>query len=131
MNPVAAASYLDIPVSQFDRAPVRQLFSAALYNGPFEDPDDPHWWRRTLDDVLRKAKAKSGNELLSHKLEKSVPHCLDNQTRQRAGCYCMVKKVPVSEKNSVGNISWFPPGADLARVRKDVYEQMGPWLGLF
>jgi len=25
----------------------------------------------------------------------------------------------------------FPPGADLARVRKDVFEETGPWLGLY
>ena len=42
----------------------------------------------------------------------------------------MVTKQPVSLENSRGNISWFPPGADLARIRTDVYNDVGPWLGL-
>jgi hypothetical protein len=129
VNSVAAASYLDIAVSHFERATVQKLFKVASYSGPFGDPKDPHWWRRNLDEVL--GKAKTGNEFVAQKLKERVAHCLDSKTGKRAGYYCMVTKVPVSDENSVGNISWFPPGADLARVRKDVYEQLGPWLGLF
>jgi hypothetical protein len=129
MNSVAAASYLNISVATFEKPRVRRLFNAALYRGPFSDPVDPHWWRRDTDDLLLKAGASDGNEYAHTKLKIKIPPCLDGS--RRAGLYCMVKKVPVSEENSVGNISWFPPGADLARVRKDVYDQMGPWLGLF
>ncbi len=129
VNSVAAASYLDIAVSHFEKATVKRLFRVASYSGPFGDPEDPRWWRRTLDEVL--GKAKTGNEFVAQKLKERVAHCVDSKTGKRAGYYCMVTKVPVSEENSIGNISWFPPGADLARVRKDVYEQLGPWLGLF
>jgi hypothetical protein len=131
VNATAAASYLDIAIKQFNQSPVRKVFSKALYRGPFNDPNDPHWWRTELDELIRKAKVQSGNELASKAINRDLGHCLDSETRRRAGWYCMVKKVPVSEDNSVGNISWFPPGADLARIRKDVYEQMGPWLGLY
>jgi hypothetical protein len=129
LNAVATASYLDIAEAQFRNPSVQKLFKPALYRGPFEDHSEPHWWRKTVDEIV--GKAKSGNEFLAQKLHKPVPHCLDSQTGKRAGYYCMVKRVPVSKDNSVGNISWFPPGADLARVRKDMYEQLGPWLGLF
>jgi hypothetical protein len=131
VNATAAASYLDIAANQFEGKAVRNLFRAAIYTGPFADENDPHWWRTGLDEILGAAKASSGRRLASEKLKKQFRSCLDAQTRKRAGYYCMVKRVPVSEENSVGNISWFPPGADLSRVRKDVYDQMGPWLGLF
>jgi hypothetical protein len=131
VNEVTAASYLDIAINQFAEAKVRDLFKSAIYEGPFADNSDPHWWRSDLDEIVRTAKATSGRDFANIKLKRRFRGCLDTQTRKRAGFYCMVKQVPVSEDNSVGNISWFPPGADLARVRRDVYDQMGPWLGLF
>lgn len=129
LNAIATASYLDIAERYFDKTDVQRLFRRALYRGPFEDDREPHWWRRALDDIV--GEAKNGNEFVTQKLDGRVPHCLDSQTGKPAGYYCMVKKVPVSKDNSLGNISWFPPGADLARVRKDIYEELGPWLGLF
>ena len=129
LNAVATASYLDIAESYLRNAAVQRLFKSALYDGPFEDISEPRWWRKTLDQIV--GEARTGNQFVAQKLNKRLPHCLDSQTGGRAGYYCMVKRVPVSKGNSVGNISWFPPGADLARVRKDMYEQLGPWLGLF
>lgn len=129
VNSTAAASYLNISVSAFENLSIRKLFKSALYKGPFSDTENPLWWRKDLDGLLLKAKVDDGNNYVRKKLRKVVPRCLDDG--KRAGLYCMVTKTPVSEENSVGNISWFPPGADLARVRRDVYEQMGPWLGLF
>jgi hypothetical protein len=120
---------LNISVSAFRKSSIRTLFKSALYKGPFSDTDNPLWWRKDLDRILFAAKAEDGNRYARRKLRKAVPRCLDGG--KRAGLYCMVTETPVSEENSVGNISWFPPGADLARVRRDVYDQMGPWLGLF
>lgn len=129
VNSVAAASYLNISVPAFQKLSVQKLFKPATYVGPFADPNDPHWWRTDLDELLVKSQAKDGNEFARKKLKIDIPRCLDGG--KRAGLYCMVTHRPVSETNSVGQISWFPPGADLARVRKDVYDQVGPWLGLF
>jgi hypothetical protein len=129
VNSTAAASYLNISVSAFERSSIRKLFKSALYKGPFSEAENPLWWRKDIDGILLIAKAEDGNSYVRKKLKKVIPRCLDGG--KRAGFYCVVTKTPVSEENSVGNIGWFPPGADLARVRRDVYEQMGPWLGLF
>jgi hypothetical protein len=131
VNATAAASYLDIAVNQFADDKVRAVFQSAVYQGPFADEHDPHWWRSDLDELVHKAGEDTGRALANKELKKRLRGCVDSLTKKRAGFYCMVKKVPVSEENSVGSISWFPPGADLARVRRDVYDQMGPWLGLF
>jgi hypothetical protein len=45
-----------------------------------------------------------------------------------AGYYCMLRELPVSFENSKGGLPWFPRGADLARVSRSAYEQLGPWL---
>lgn len=129
VNSIAAASYLNIAVKDFEKPTVRMLFADAVYEGPFSDEGDPHWWRSDLDKIVDLAGVSDGNEYVKARLKKKVAPCLDKG--KRAGWYCMVKKVPVSDENSVGNISWFPPGADLARVRKDVFEETGPWLGLY
>lgn len=132
-NMIAAASYLNIAVKTFSKdKTVQKLFNSAMYQGPFSDPADPHWWRSNLDDLIQNAGCKDGNEFAKKKLKRSIPPChcsVDNKTR--AGWYCMVTKKPVSNKNSHGNISWFPQGADLARVSNKVYDDIGPWLGLY
>jgi hypothetical protein len=129
VNSVAAASYLNIAVSEFGKPSIQRLFCDALYKGPFCDKRDPRWWRADLDRIVSKNEFEDGNAFARSKLGRKILPCLDHQ--KRAGWYCMVSKAPVSQDNSVGNISWFPPGADLARISKRIYEKAGPWLGLY
>jgi hypothetical protein len=129
VNEIAAASYLNIDAEQFrDRPRIQGLFSSALYQGPFADPKAPIWWRDKLDDLLQKAKAKDGRSLVHKVLKTTVKPCFDG--KKRAGYYCVVTGKPVSKENSRGQISWLPRGADLSRVRKDIYEELAPWIGL-
>lgn len=129
VNEVAAASYLNIAVGKFlNQAKVQKVFEAALYEGPFSDPNAPHWWRDRLDDILQKKKCNDGRALVKKALGIAVPPCLDGG--KRAGYYCVVSRTPVSKENSRGQISWLPRGADLSRVRKDIYDELAPWIGL-
>ena len=41
----------------------------------------------------------------------------------------MLTQQPLSASNSRGGISWFPSGADLARIRKDKFEQITALVG--
>jgi hypothetical protein len=133
VNSVAAASYLNIEVETYKNSEkIQRLFSSALYEGPFRDPDSPLWWRGTLDDLTLAGNCKDGNSLARKKLKRSFPVCTCSfDSKKTAGYYCIATKNPVSFENSHGNISWFPPGADLARIRNDVFDEIGPWLGLF
>jgi hypothetical protein len=66
------------------------------------------------------------------KVKARVKECkcsVDNTSR--AGYYCMITEKPVSDKNSKGNISWFPSGADLARIAKPEFDKLAPWIGLY
>jgi len=133
VNRVAAASYLNIAVADFMKdLKIQELFKEALYKGPFADKEEPLWWRAKLDDIRQDARCSDGQELVEKKLKKSVKPCLCSvDKKSRAGWYCVVTEKPVSLDNSKGNITWFPRGADLSRIRKDVYEEIGPWLGLY
>ena len=133
LNDVAAASHLNIDVGSFEKNKhIRKLFSTAVYNGPFGDLR-PFWWRDDLDEIILANNCEDGLELVKKKIKGSrVKPCMCNINKTvRAGYYCVVKELPVSAENSRSNLSWFPAGADLARVSNDVFDELGPWLGLY
>lgn len=129
VNLVAAASYLNIDPVGFKQENVLKLFATAKYTGPFSDLS-PWWWRDKLDVLLGEAECEDGHEFVKNKgIE--VSECLDPQSKKRAGYYCMLTQKPVSAENSRGGISWFPSGADLARMKKDKFEQITALVGMY
>jgi len=131
VNEIAAASYLNIAPTAFAKPKVQAIFSRALYGGPFADSAKPRWWRDRLDDLIQAASVLDGKSLAEGKLGRRLKPCLCSvDAKTRAGFYCVISHKPVSQKNSRGNISWLPRGADLARVRNDLYDELAPWIGL-
>lgn len=133
MNETAAASYLNIDEKYFSKNEVRELFQEALYKGPFSSETSAYWWRSTVDAILTKAKSKNGNDFVATQLKrKNIPQCFCSVNKKiNAGYYCMMTHKPISYEESKGNISWFPQGASLARVNKDIFEEIAPWVGLY
>jgi hypothetical protein len=131
VSSVAAASFLGIDVNQFAEEDVRGVFKRALYGGPFSDPADPRWWRHKLLELIANAKARNGRELAEKVTGRKIRPCLCGVNRRPpAGFMCVITETPVCESHSVAQVSWLPRGADLARVRKSVFEDIGPWIGL-
>jgi hypothetical protein len=130
VNEVAAASYLDIAIEDFRKAPTQKLFKRAAYTGPFADCNK--WWRRSeLDSTIADENSKTGFEYAKKK-GKRVNRCQCMEGHHPgAGYYCMIRQKPVCEKHSRGGISWFPGGADLARVSISEYRKIGPFVGLY
>ncbi|MDB4979750.1 MAG: hypothetical protein JWM82_502, partial [Myxococcales bacterium] len=48
-----------------------------------------------------------------------------------AGYYCMATEKPISAEESEAAVAWFPPGADLARINRRVFDEMRPWLASY
>lgn len=131
VNSVAAASYLNISEAEFGTAEVRSLFDSAIYEGPFACESRQLWWRDQLDELLLEEDADDGAAFATAKIRRTVTPCKCSESGEApAGFYCMITKKPVSEEYSVGGISWFPPGADLARIVTTKYDELAPWLGL-
>jgi hypothetical protein len=127
---IPASSYLNIGQQTFEtESDVQALFSTALYQGPFAAAKVRMWWRGMLDDIVAASGCKDGREFASKQLGRPIPssQCCEESTAP-AGFYCMLKKQPVSLKNSKGRLPWFPRGADLARVSTSALEELGPWL---
>ena len=129
VNEVAAASYLNIDCKDFTKPKIQALFSKAMYAGPFAELG-PWWWRYMLDALLESRSCEDGRGFAG-KQKVKVQACLDPDSGKRAGYYCMLTKKPVSEENSRGGISWFPSGADLARIRKDKFEEITALVGMY
>ena len=129
VNQVAAASYLNIDCEKFRQGEVQQHFEATKYTGPFYELG-PWWWRAELDVLLGAAQSEDGREYVEKK-DILVNECLDPQSNGRAGYYCMLTQEPVSADNSRGGISWFPSGADLARIQKDKFEEITALVGMY
>ena len=129
VNQIAAASYLNIAPGSFENTNIRSLFNSALYDGPFAKLD-LWWWRNGLDDILEKEECKDGLALAKKHGQAAEP-CLDQNTSKPAGLYCMITRAPVSSENSRGGISWFPSGADLARIRRDKFDEITALVGMY
>jgi hypothetical protein len=130
VNEVAAASYLNIETESFRRADVQTIFEAAVYRGPFADPNAPQWWRGMLDDIVASEHCADGLELVRKRVDTEIgsSRCREEPSKP-AGYYCIISDEPVSLENSKGGLSWFPRGADLTRVSKTKFEEYEPWLG--
>ena len=130
LNEIAASSYLNIKQEVFQADPrVQEPFAAARYAGPFAEARGKLWWRGMLDDVVADSGHADGRELASKHLEMDLlaSECCEDPTKA-AGYYCMLSNRPVSLENSLGGLSWFPRGADLARISRSKSEELGPWL---
>lgn len=122
VNETAAASYLNVRLPEFQSPEIQGYFSGARYEGPLRGLGK-WWWRDDLECLLLEAEALDGNDYLA-KNGKQVGPCIDEETGERAGYYCMITETPVSRANSKGNINWFPSGADLARIRNSKFDQI-------
>lgn len=131
LNTAAAASLLDISEDDFSDKKVARVFKKALYTGPFADDREPRWWRHRLVALRESKKATDGRDLVKKVLGKTVRPCRCVFGKHpSAGFVCVMTDQPVCEKHSVAQISWLPRGADLARVRRDLYDEIGPWVGM-
>lgn len=130
VNLGAGASYLGVAESDF-RDKLGAHFKMARYDGPFGEIE-PLWWRHKIDEILAGVPAKNGLEFAKAKGIKKISQarCFVDQ-KDGAGFYCMVHRKPVCAKHSRSNISWFPSGADLARISSSTFDELAPWLGLY
>lgn len=129
VNEIAASSYLNIEEKVFQQEEVQACFAAAKYGGPFAESRGKLWWRGLLDDIISDSDFDDGRSLVADTLQKEIPRseCTEDSEIE-AGYYCMLSNKPVSFKNSVGGLAWFPRGADLARISNSQDEELGPWL---
>ncbi|MEW8333954.1 MAG: hypothetical protein AB2692_23700, partial [Candidatus Thiodiazotropha sp.] len=107
----------------FNQDEVKGCFQDAIYTGPFDGVDN-FWWRVRLDQILD---GLDGPEYVESIAEITVSECKCSVTgTSPAGYYDIITKQPISYNESVGDMQWIPPGADLTRINKQTYEEEAP-----
>lgn len=128
LNKKATCSYLNINESDFEKH--KKYFDSAKYNSFFSKYTE-YWWKDGLNTLLDNNDVWNGKEYLEKELNIKISPCMCSVNPElEAGYFCVIKKEPVSEKESIGGISWLPKGANLCRATKNDYEQIAPLLGV-
>lgn len=136
LDRVAAGSFLGIDPDELLTKTVQRALANAVYAGPFHSSRDIRWWRSRLADLVGSSAVESGREAIRKSIGRTPKPCRcsfvtkEPHLPRPSGFTCVVTHAPVCEAHSVGQISWLPRGADLARVRRDIYEQLSPWIGM-
>jgi len=125
LNAEAAKSYVDI--GNFDE--VQDAFNDALYTGPFGNVKK-YWLRDILDEMLDQ-NDDVADFIKSKGVSVEISPCLCSiDSSLHAGYYDILNDKPISLEKSVGQLTWLPKGADLARVDTDSYENLAPLLNI-
>ena len=127
---IPAASYLNVHPDDLLSPRISKLFEKATYRGPFARCGQ-WWWRRDLDQILAGCGGASHDYLKKRGAKRFRPYPCFEGKDHTAGFYCMISGKPVCERHSRGGISWFPGGADLARVSEREFKKIGPFVGLY
>jgi len=125
LNQPSAAAYLNITAEGVARADVQEAIATAEYEGPFSR-SGLFYWKEKLDELLEAARGDvslvdgvAGGEL----------------TRVSEGpmglaYYCLLNREPIKAEDAAPNPDWIPSGAQLARIKQEDLDQLGPMLNI-
>lgn len=143
INKRSLAAYLAI--NPKDVVKIEDLFSEAIYRGPFSGLER-FWWVEDIDDILDAQRDKLDPEVAyvsggaerrrlaeiakgeSLELDPACERCYG----QEGGFFCPYTDRTVCERNdcSIPSSTWIPQGARLCRLEYDFYEEWAPILGM-
>ena len=125
--PAAAAAYLNLKVESFALEPVQRLIASARYQGPFADVSGGLFWR---DELGRLLDGWGGDIAAAGEVGGVELKRVDSTDVGSAAYYCLVTQQPISADEAAMNPDWIPVGAQLARIRQESFEKLGPMLGM-
>lgn len=125
LNRPAAAAYLNLELDAFDNTAVQALVTSARYEGPFSGVET-RYWRSALANLLDNLRGDIATDPTLAKVElKRVdpdPHGL--------AYLCLLTEVPIPAREAAPPLDWIPSGAQLARIRQDKLDELGPMLSM-
>ena len=121
---------------------LHELFSTALYEGPFGE-NSHYYWREDVDGCLNELaktiSSDSFDDLGAFNravCEAAIDRDLEIHSCNRPGCggkrggfLCPFTMKTVCQACSVDASSWIPQGAELSRADRDFYDEWAPLLG--
>lgn len=121
----AAAAFLNLTVASFNDPDVQALIAPAQYTGPFNKLDN-YYWREELLVILDCndgdiAKAPS----ILNKLQR-----VDTENPGDSAYLCILTQEPIASQEAAPRPDWIPSGAQIARIKQHLYDELGPMLNI-
>lgn len=122
----AAAAYLNLKPPSFELGAVQDLIQATLYRGAFSEVGQ-YYWRDDLANLLDELNGDiaTAPQLKDEKLER-----VDADNVGASAYLCLLTQEPITADDAAPKPDWIPTGAQLARIKRDLYEQLGPMLSI-
>lgn len=126
LNRPAAAAFLNVTLASFDKEEVQQLVASAQYNGPFSETQQLYW-RESIGKIIDDAGGDiaTHDALAGHQLER-----VDTENPGSSAFLCVLTQEPIAANDAAPTPDWVPSGAQLARIKNSIYDQLGPLLNI-
>lgn len=122
----AAAAYLNVQPQVLESEPMKALIAPARYEGPFSRVEE-FYWRDELATLLDNL---DGDIAKAEQLKDLNLQRIDPDNPGSSAFFCVLTQQPIADTDAAPNPDWIPPGAQLARIQCNLYDQLGPMLSI-
>lgn len=126
LNEKAAAAYLNVGVVSFMQPAFQKLVEPASYTGPFAKVAKFYW----TNDLLTLIEKCDGDIATSPILAGLEIERIDQENLEGSAYYCVLTGEPIALSDASSNPDWIPSGAQMTRIKQDLYDQLGPMLSI-
>lgn len=125
LNLRATAAFLNLRLDSIkDHKALLDAISPAKYSGPFASVE-AYFWREELEKLLD---VNGGDILQARQLKGMEIARVDTGNSLAQGYLCVISNTEVTEAEAGPNPDWIPVGAQVARIRREIFEQLDPML---
>lgn len=123
----AAAAYLNIQPREVEKYPeLAKTLERARYCGPFGDVE-PYYWRTELLELLE---VNNGDIVQCAELKGLNIERVDPEAPGTQAYICMISGEVITLDEAAPNPDWIPSGANEAKIKADVLDELGPLAGV-
>jgi hypothetical protein len=122
----AAAAYINVKTAELNTPGMGEALEVARYKGPFCQVE-PFYWRDDLSSLLNRLE---GDIVNAPQLKGAKVARVDEVNPGSSAFFCVLTQQPIPEEESAPNPDWIPPGAQLARIQRKLYDKLGPMLSV-
>ncbi|MDO9006058.1 MAG: hypothetical protein Q7V20_21655 [Aquabacterium sp.] len=119
----ATAAFLNLTEEAFCKISSNPELEKCRYHGPFSSLGH-YYWREDVSGLLY----KFGNDIANLEGIDATNLTRVDPDPTASAFVCLVTGEIISSDDAAVSPDWIPPGAQLARIRQDIYDQLGPLL---
>jgi hypothetical protein len=126
LNAAATAAFLNVTPASLASPQVQTLLAPARYSGPFCAVEDFYW----TEDLLELIETNNGDIANAQEVRASGIDRIDPTHPESSAYYCLLSREPIKRDEASFVPDWVPAGAQVARIRQDLYDELGPLLSI-